>query len=331
MASTKSSWKKLGQNLANWVLQGKTRVKFSFLVLSIIMWLLIKLSKPGYVSEVSVPINFRNLPEDKILLDASHHSLQLRLKANGFVLLKYSFLNFKELQVNLSELQVGDKEEATLPSNYFKSDLESQLQEDVQLLHTYPDTLRFQVSSLVKKEVLVNPQVKIGSNSSRHLYQPPLTDPSMVEVQGPQSEIDKVDTLRTELWTIEATAQDTLFRSLNLQLPDLSFTSFSHQSVTTRVILAKLTENTVQVPIQARNVPSDLQVELFPRRVAITYQVALQDFDRIQASDFEVYVDFKDEVQSKEGALKIYLEETPSLIRKARLGSKKVEYIAMQP
>jgi len=331
MAWNKSSWKKLGQNLTSCVLQGKTRVKFSFLVLSIIMWLLIKLSKPGYVSEVSVPVSFSHLPEDKVLLDASHQALQLRLKANGFVLLKYNFLNFNELQVDLSDLHLGKKEMGSWPTSYFKSDIEAQFLEDVQLLRIRPDTLRFQISTLAKKKVLVNPQVKIGPSSTRHLYQPPLTNPSMVEVQGPRSEIEKVDTLITETWTIDATAQDTIVRELGLQLPDLPFTSFSRQSVSTRVVLAELTENTVQVPIQARNVPSNLQIELFPRKVAITYQVALQDYDRIQTSDFQVYVNFENGIQTKEGSLKIYLEEAPSLVRNARLGSKRAEYIAMQP
>ena len=109
----------------------KLRVFLVFLSLSIVLWLLINLSKT-YTSDVEFEVKYINLPIDKVLQTTPINQLEASVSSTGFTLLRYQ-LKSKELMIDLAALAY--KSGTTfyyLPNNHL-SDLKSQLNVDTKI------------------------------------------------------------------------------------------------------------------------------------------------------------------------------------------------------
>ena len=70
--------------------QKKLRVFLLFLMLSILFWSLIKLSKE-YITEVEFDLAYSDIPMNKLIQNEPDQKVKLTLKTIGFKLLKYEF------------------------------------------------------------------------------------------------------------------------------------------------------------------------------------------------------------------------------------------------
>ncbi len=319
----------LAQRFVNWIFQGNTRVKILFLLLSGFLWLLIKLSKPGYESEVKLPLVIQNIPEDQTLVSTSHDKLSLRLRSNGFNLLKYSFWRYNEIKLDLREMAPDSALTYQWSTAEITQELTDQLNKQVTILSIQPDTIAVALNRMISRSIPVKPQVKWDPTGSRVLYEAPRCAPAEVKVTGPQQQVEAIDTLYTETWPLGAPEKDRIQRRLNLALPDQEALKFSQQQVQVTAKMARLTEKTVAVPVELRNQPSDLDIELFPSQIEVTYQVALRDYNRVNVKRFELYIDLKeDSLNSDKRFLSVKVGPLPPAVRNYRLARKRVEYIA---
>ncbi len=60
---------------------------FVCLVIATVLWFVNVLGK-SFETEVSMPINYVNLPKNKVLINAPPSALQVRIEAHGFTLLR---------------------------------------------------------------------------------------------------------------------------------------------------------------------------------------------------------------------------------------------------
>jgi hypothetical protein len=319
----------LARRFVNWIFQGNTRVKILFLVLSAVLWLLIKLSKPGYETVVKLPLVIQNIPEEQVLVSTSHDKLSLRLRSNGFNLLKYSFWRYNEVKLDLSDMAPDSALRYQWSSAEMTRELTDQLSKQVTVLSIQPDTIAVALNRMITRAIPVKPQIEWDPTGPRVLYEAPRCEPAEVKVTGPRQQVEAIDTLYTETWRLGAPEQDSLQRRLNLALPATDALKFPQRQVRVTVKMARLTEKTVAVPVELRHQPSDLEVELFPSQIEVIYQVALRDYNTVNAKGFELYIDLKEEALWQEKRfLSVKVGTIPPQVRNFRLTRKRVEYIA---
>lgn len=314
--------------MSSWLLRGNNRAKIFFLFISIILWMLIKLSKPGYVNSIRFPVSYENLPSGKVLMNKPPEFIRLQMEASGFTLLKYSLVSYKDLRVNLENvLPLNNGVYYWLP-NLDMRDLEVQFNEDATILDISPDTVFFNFESEISRKIPVKHNIKIEPGSGLSLYNKPLLKPDSVLVKGPSNTIDGLEYIETKSYTVSAQSGDSLKATIALKLPELNKVSFSSSKVQAKIQLTRMTEETMEVPIEILNVPDSLAVELFPATTNLTYRVALRDFHRVRPDDFAVTANYAVLQKNSESRfLNLTVEEFPDIIRQVDLDPKRVEYI----
>ncbi|MDR9374651.1 MAG: hypothetical protein RI565_07270 [Schleiferiaceae bacterium] len=319
----------LARRFVNWIFQGNTRVKILFLVLSAVLWLLIKLSKPGYENEVKLPLVIQNIPEEQVLVSTSHDKLSLRLRSNGFNLLKYSFWRYNEVELDLNDLPPDSSLTYHWDSQEMIRELTDQLSKQVKVLSVQPDTISVALNRMITRAVPVKSQIEWDPTGPRVLYEAPRSEPAEVKVTGPREQVEAIDTLYTEKWRLGAPDKDSLQRALKLDLPANQALKYQQNKVRVTVKLARLTEKTVSVPVVLRHQPADLELELFPSQIEVIYQVALRDYSAVNAKGFELFIDLQEEQLGPEQRfLSVQVGTIPPPVRNYRLARKRVEYIA---
>ena len=69
--------------------------------------------------------------------------------------------------------------------------------------------------------------------------------------------------------------------------------SFYENSVRYTQKVEKFTEGKAEIPVEVINVPDNLNLAYFPKSVVVYYQVNLEEFEKVGASDFSVVCDYK--------------------------------------
>lgn len=293
------------------------------------LWLLIKLSKGGYIAEVDFEVNYSKLPKNRVFTENPPRSINLRLQGTGFSLLKYAWFNSHRLNIDLSKLKRKSNGSYYWLSNSERSELENQINtEETRLLSIRPDSLFFRLSTLVKRTLPVELMLKPQFDTTKYtLYKKPLIEPAKVTVWGPAESLKDLDHISTEMLIISE-VEDSLETKLDLMAPDIEYLKLDRESVKVQLQFSPLTEGTIRIPILALNVPDSLEMELFPSEIEIQYSCALQDFKSIRADEFFIYADYQ-EIATKQNAQFISLryEQPPSQVRDLHLRTKRVEFI----
>lgn len=311
-----------------WLVKGNNRVKFFFFVLSVFLWFLIKLSRPGYINEFQFPLSFTNLPQNKLLVQSPNNFASLTLRGDGFILLKYALTSFKDVEVDLSSLKrKSNGDYYWLPPNNNKL-FSSQLADGVQVVSIDPDTLTFNLSPLAEKKIPIKAVIKIDAKLGQKLYQTPQLTPDSIVIAGPQNQIDKISFVETQVWTIKETGTKIREKKLALNWLEANEIRSKIQEVSVKVDLASITEETQKVPITVENVPDSLVLEIFPKQVQIRYRVALRDYDKVKPEEFAVVVNFQELKENPENRfLTVTVDNFPPFIEELILDPKRVEFI----
>ena len=91
-----------------------------------------------------------------------------------------------------------------------------------------------------------------------------------------------------------------------------------------------LTEESVEVPITAINMPKGKILRTFPSRVKVKFVVGASMFRLIRAEHFKVVADYDELSRRPSDKCNIYLKATPHGATKARLEFNQVDYLIEQ-
>lgn len=268
-------------------------VKVLFVAIAALFWLLIKLSKSGYVSEVNYPVSYENIPANKILLETPTQSIKLRVTSHGFRLLGYALRSEKPLPIDVrrhaNKLPGYENKYYWLP-NLYREELQAQLDAETSLLRLEPDTIYLYMSDKVRKKVAVKAQVATKFEQGYQKYAEPVLQPDSVMVAGPAIFVDTLRFVATKPIEINGINGD-VHTNLQMQLTN-EMLSTKQQQVGYHLAVDQFTEKEISIPIALINVPPDERVTIFPERVTLFYSVALRDFDLLSAQSVTAVCDF---------------------------------------
>ncbi|PSR06483.1 MAG: hypothetical protein BRD49_00255 [Bacteroidetes bacterium SW_10_40_5] len=70
--------------------------------------------------------------------------------------------------------------------------------------------------------------------------------------------------------------------------------NYSHHKVQLTVPVNQITEGTFQVPVDVRSNVPEYKITIIPSKVKVVYQTTLNNFESIDTSDFQLYVEDQD-------------------------------------
>jgi hypothetical protein len=307
--------------------KGKLTTFVACLFIAACMWLFQSLNR-SYTTTLQFPVKYLNLPKDKYIYSKLPQSCEASVKASGMKLLLSYFKPIDEVLVLDYQTQKkvygnnGTTEKLIVSPQMLAFAFNTKL--EIQRLK--PDTIYLEYKKLFSKLVPVRANIKTSFKDNYQLVGSIQLKPSHVLITGDSLSIQTIDHIETEYkeWLNIEKA-----RSENIKLKEYSgplHCTYSIMEVSATAEVDRFTEKTLELDVIPVNVPSGYEVNLFPKKTKVTFNVAYQDFDFIKPDLFKIVVDFKDQLgKSQEQVLNI--ESRPGNIQHMQLYPEKVKTI----
>ena len=273
----------------------------SFLLASILIWLLITLSKE-YITTISFPIEYGEISQNKLLLANQTKELEIVVKTNGFKILRTRF-NTKSLLINVNTLisKKGTTYYLLLKSK--KQSIKRQLPSGVSLQEIIKDTLFVELGSLVTKKIAVKSNLKISYHIGYDLSEQISLKPDSILVSGPENYISKIKNIELVPIVFEDIKAD-FVRKVAIKVPEgVKDLKFNIKEVIVSGKIEKFTEGILNVPFKIINVPAGIIINTLNKKVQVTYIVGLSSFNKIDENSFQIECDYAMSASNRLGYL----------------------------
>lgn len=298
------------------------------LIIATALWFLNALNKT-YVTEISYPVKYTDLPKGKLLVSELPKEMTLEIKAHGFALLRYKVSTaFQPIVFNVNSYSNGvieknDLLSFTVNTIEVKERINSQLNQDIELLNIKPESLTFEFSRFESKTLPVIPIVNYTLKHQYILKKDISVTPDSLRVEGPASIVDTLQAIYTK--PAEYTR---LSKSIDkkIKLQDISGLQLDIKDVRLQIEVERYTEARKTIPLSARNVPDSLQMRLFPNSIDISFDVGLSNYDAVTDTSFVFEVDYN-EISASSEKLPIHMAKSPRHIKDLLFTPIEVEYL----
>ena len=282
-----------------------------FLALSGIFWLMMTLNET-YEKELCVPVRLTDVPRNVVVTGDLPDTVRITVRDKGFTLVTYEYGHvLRPLSFKFSAYADEDKGKGVVPLTDVQRQLQAQLYGSSKLLSVKPGEYDFYFTYGASKQVPVVFKGKVTASKSYYLAH---TDflPAEVTVYANKDQLDKVNYVEIEPFNLR-NLQDTIHTTVRLSVyPDV------------------LTEETIDVPITAINMPEGFVLRTFPSKVTVRFTIGASLFRTIRPDMFKVVVDYNELSQNPSDKCTLQLIGVPHSVSKARLDFQRVDYLLEQ-
>jgi len=297
-----------------------------FLFLSGSFWLMMSLNET-YEKEFSVPVRLVGVPKNAVMTGDVPDTVKITVRDKGFTLVTYQYGKwFRPLSFKFSTYADEDQGHGVISSADAIKQVQSQLYGSSKLLSVKPDKLDFYFTFGSSKQVPVKFKGRISTSKTYYLAHTEFM-PSVVTVYANKKQLDELKYVEIEPF-VYRNLQDTIHQNVNLQR--IRGVKMVPSSVRLSVYPDVLTEETVEVPVSAINMPEGMVLRTFPARVTVRFTIGASLFRTIRPDQFKVVVDYEELMAHPSDKCTLQLRSVPRTVSKARLDVAKVDYLLEQ-
>lgn len=287
------------------------------------MWLLINLSKE-YSSEITYQIRYENLPLDKVYKKKPISEIPMTVEATGFKLFAES-LSTPEISLDLKALQKKGANYFFLTQN-LNTIIQKQLRNGIKLKQIEKDSIIVQLDKLASKNVSLVSNIKMNFQLGYDLAKPVEIIPPTILISGTEDQLKEINELELEEIVLD-NVSGSISKTAKIVTPKNSSIKFNKTEATLNLEVDKFTEDEISVPITLKNVPPNVQLNIFPKKVTVTYKVGLSNFNKITNTSFEIVCDYRKALNDNVDFLIPQLKEKPQLISSVRISPNKIDFL----
>ena len=305
----------------------KTLTFLFFLLLAFVFWLLQSLQQP-VEKGIVIPVHYTNIPNEIVLNNNVPTEIKLTVREKGVSLLKYIFGKKKHeiLEIDLEKIDLK-KSIYTVTSNELTVKISNRLSPNATLISHVPDFLNIEYQPLQKKTLPVALCGKLKPASGYLLIDTALFTPPLVYAYGAKTILDSLSVIYTENISIEG-IRSPVKKSIKLTAP--KGINLDRTEVELNVSAEEFTDKVIQIPVICRNLPQNYKIHIFPSSVKIICSVALVNYGKIDADDFEVGIDYSELLKNPNYTVNVTLTKKPDWIKIYRINPEKVEFLIEQ-
>ena len=202
----------------------------------------------------------------------------------------------------------------------------SQLYGSSKLLQVKPGKFDFYFTYGASKKVPVVFRGKITTSKRYYLAHTEFF-PSMVTVYANKRQLDEIKSVEIVPFYYR-NLQDTIRE--NVRIKKIRGVKVMPDMVRLAVYPDVLTEEMVDVPITAINMPPDKVLRTFPSKVSVKFTIGASLFRTIKPSQFTVVVDYNEIAANPSDKCTLQLRSVPRSVSKASLEMETVDYLLEQ-
>lgn len=146
--------------------------------------------------------------------------------------------------------------------------------------------------------------------------------PSIIEVEGPRTVIDRLIFIQTDTLRFEK-LKDSVITKIKLRQNPLF--KLNRTEITAKIKTEQFTEKLLFIPIIVKNAPQSLRI--FPNKIKLDCTVTLSQYALLNADNFVAEVDLKNiDFKTKNNTVAILLSQQPNWVRNIKFSPKSVEF-----
>lgn len=296
---------------------------FFFLVLSTIFWLMTALNET-YEREIGVPAYLVNIPKNVVVTSDMEDTVRVTVRDKGFALLAYTYgEGIRPINVNFQSAITRQSGYGVVSSQELMKMINQRFSGSSKILQVKPDRLDFHYNYGLSRQVSVKMSGHVVPGKSFYLARTRFW-PEKVTVYGSKQALDSLRFVKTVPINI-TNFNDTVLRTVALET--IKGVKIVPNTVRIGLYPDILTEENIEVPITAINMPEGKVLRTFPQRVTVNFIVGASMFRSISPEQFAVVVDYNEIIDHPSDKCSIHLRETPQGVRNARLKMTQVDYL----
>lgn len=297
-----------------------------FLLLSGAFWLMMALNET-YEEELKVPVRLVGMPRNAVMTDEPADTVKVTVRDKGFTLVTYKYGHwFRPLTFKFATYANEDQGHGAIPAADIIKQVQSQLYGSSKLLSVKPEKLDFYFTYGASKKVPVRFRGKISTSKSYYLAHTEFS-PMMVTAYANKKVLDELKYVEIEPFNYR-NLQDTIHQNVRLQ--KIRGVKLVPSTVRLSVYPDVLTEESIEVPVSAVNMPAGMVLRTFPSRVTVRFTIGASQFRMIRPEQFNVVVDYQTLAENPSDKCTLQLRSVPSSVSKAKLELDKVDYLLEQ-
>ena len=293
-----------------------------FLALSGIFWLMMTLNET-MEREFKIPVRLTGVPRNAVMTGELADTVRVTIKDKGFTLVTY---DFRPLTFRFSSYADEDTGEGVVPVADVQKQVLSQMYGSSKLLQLKPGKFDFYFTYGSSKKVPVSFRGKITTHKSYYLAHTEF-NPSMVTVYANKQQLDQLQAVEIEPFNYR-NLQDTIRQMVKIK--KIRGVKIVPPMVRISVYPDVLTEESVEVPVTAINMPPGMVLRTFPSKVTVRFTIGASLFRTIKPSLFKVVVDYEDLAANPSDKCTLQLRSVPRSVSKASLEMDRVDYLLEQ-
>ncbi len=311
--------------------KNKRSSHFTFLIfvfISAVFWLLIKLSQQ-YSQTYNMEISYKDAPMDKLLTKKIDSTVKFNITARGFYLVELSLLHPDELIIHLNNFTIhhADKDIYYISTLPLKERIAKMLDINSTEINFSKNTLSFLLEELHSKKVKVVSDIQYTFKGSYSLYKPPDIHPTQVEVFGTKETLDTLDAIKTKHLELTDISESKSIK-VELENPLPEQLRIKPNEVTLDIQVEKFTQTSIETAIN--NSLGQIDIETFPKKVTLYFNVALKDYEKVKANQFLVSPDLANVDLNSAKRLHLIVKKHPDFVRNIRIEPSSVEFIIVK-
>ena len=293
-----------------------------FLALSGAFWLLMTLNET-MEREFKIPMRLSGVPRNAVITGELPDTVRVTVRDKGFTLVTY---DFRPLVFRFSNYADEDEGKGMIPLADVQKQVLSQMYGSSKLLQVKPGAFDFCFTYGTSKKVPVVFRGKITTNKSYYLAHTEFY-PSMVTVYANKQQLDKLQTVEIEPFNYR-NLQDTIRQAVKIR--KIRGVKIVPPTVRLSVYPDVLTEEAIEVPITAINMPPGMVLRTFPSKVTVRFTIGASLFRTIKPNLFKVVVDYEELAANPSDKCTLLLRSVPRSVSKASLEIDRVDYLLEQ-
>lgn len=292
-------------------------------MLSSIFWLMTALNET-YEREVSVPAYLVNVPKNVVITSDMEDTVRVTVRDKGFALLAYIYgEGVRPININFQSFVTRQSGYGVVPSQELMKMVNQRFSGASKVVQVKPDRLDFYYNYGQSRQVPVKMAGIVVPGKSFYLARTRFW-PETVTVYGSKQTLDSLRYVKTVPINI-TNFNDTVVKTVALE--KIKGVKIVPNIVRIGLYPDILTEETIEVPVTAVNMPEGKVLRSFPQRVTVNFIVGASMFRSISSDQFAVVVDYNELIKHPSDKCNIHLRQCPQGVRNARLQMTQVDYL----
>jgi len=292
------------------------------LLLAIAAWLFMALNNK-YVYTAKTVLIYKNFPLNRAFHPLQSDTVDLQVEGTGWQLLFARLrINPQSISVNLNQLNT--KEFVVFADQLYN--INKQLETSQKVISIKPDTLYFDFTKRTEKRVPVKLIQKVEFVKQYGIASEIKLSPKFVIVTGPIEELYKINEWPTDTLKLNKVQNSTTAR-IHMKQSTHKNVSIFPSSVEVKLPVDEFTEKTIEVPLKIINNKNYNSIKLYPKKVKVTFLVALSYFSQVDESFITATVDVNEWSVLNHNQFMVKLTEFPDYCRLVSISPAKVDFI----